>query len=319
MKKKDIKEIEPWGVNIPFIFLAVIYWALGALSIILNLPYHPYFMLIGAYALYFGMIQRLFFPAKNYLPLHIASLIFLAIPIHYSQIIASVCLSVTEIWALRDMKKYGSKFPVNALVLSSPFASIIAWIFYPNFWTLIVPLLLYILGVNVGVFSANLRTRPIFGVYQIPIFLIVLLSYFFPLIFPFIGIIYFLVIYRKIMTVRNLSAFSTLLSIIIVPLLSLYFKDYIHAFTLGIMSPLFFSCIIYSTSRYNYNRVVALTTLSALSYILRTINLEMSGILWIIAVLYFLYLLKDNFYLTSIKLGLSMKFIRIQKESRGSP
>ncbi|AAK43087.1 hypothetical protein SULI_03915 [Saccharolobus solfataricus] len=319
---KEIKEIEPWGVNIPFIFLAMIYWALGSLSLPLNLPFHPYFMLLGAYALYFGMIQRLFFPAKNYLALHIASLILLAIPIQYFQIIASVVLTITEVWALKDLKMYGyntKKLPINALVLSSPFSSIIAWVFYPNYWLLITPLLLYILGVNVGVFSVNLRTKPVFGLHQLPIFLIIILSYFFPILFPFIGVVYFLTIYRKTFTFKSITGISSLLSLIVIPLLSLYFGDFVHAFTLGIMSNLFFSCITYSTSRYNYNKVVISILLSDLAYILRFFYFEISGIFWIVAVIYFLYLIKDNFYLTSIKLGLSMRFIRMQKENRGSP
>nr|WP_181444354.1 hypothetical protein [Sulfolobus sp. E11-6] len=322
MHMNKIKEIEPWGVNIPFIFLATIYWALGTLSILLSLPFHPYFMMLGTYALYFGMIQRLFFPAKNYLSLHIASLILLAIPLHYFQIVASVILATTEIWALKDLRSYGynpKKLPINALVLSSPFASIIAWLFYPNYWLLIIPILLYTLGVNIGVFSANLRTRPVFGLYQLPIFLIIILSYFLPILFPFIGVIYFLTIYRRIFTFKNTSAISSLLSLIIIPLLSLYFGDYVHAFTLGIMSTLFFSCITYSTSRYNYDKIIASILLSDLAYVLRFFYFEISGIFWIIALLYFLYLIKDNFYLTSIKLGLSMKFIRIQKENRESP
>ncbi|ACP46749.1 conserved hypothetical protein [Sulfolobus islandicus Y.G.57.14] len=322
MKKSEIKEIEPWGVNIPFIFLAIAYWALGSLSLPLNWSYHPYFMMLGAYALYFGMIQRLFFPAKNYLALHIASLIFLAIPIYYFQIIASVALAITEVKALLDLRNYGynaKKLPINALVLSSPFASIITWLLYPNYWLLITPLLLYILGVNVGVFSVNLRTRPVFGLYQLPIFLIIISSYFFPILFPFIGVVYFLTIYRKTFTFKNTSAISSLLSLIVIPLLSLYFGDFVHAFTLGIMSTLFFSCITYSTSRYNYDKIVISIILSDLAYILRFFYFKISGIFWVIAVLYFLYLIRDNFYLTSIKLGLSMRFIRMQKESHESP
>lgn len=315
MKKEIIVEIEPWGVNIPYIILALIYWAIGSASIILDLPYHPYFMMIGAYSLYFGMIQRLFFPAKKYISLHIISLILLAIPIYYSQILASITLISVEIWALRDMRKYGSRFPINALVLSSPFASLVAWVFYSNYWILVIPLLLYIMGVNIGVFSATLRTKPVFGVYQIPLFIVILLSYFFPFIFSFIGIVYFLLIFRKTVNIRNISAFATLLSIIIIPLLSLYLGDYMHAFTLGVMSPLFFSCITYSTSRYNYDKVVILSVLSPLAYILRYVYFPISGLPWIMSLIYFIYLIKDNFYIKSIKLGLSVRFIKAQMNS----
>ncbi|MEM3972278.1 MAG: hypothetical protein QXF96_06770 [Saccharolobus sp.] len=316
MVKKEIVEIEPWGVNVPYILLALIYWTIGSFSVILGLPYHPYFMLIGAYALYFGMIQRLFFPAKKYIALHILSLIFLAIPFYYFQILATITLILTEIWGLRDVKGYGGRFPINALVLSSPFASLIAWLLYPNFWALILPLLIYVLGVNIGVFTANLNTKPVFGIKQIPIFVIIILSYFFPIAFSLTGLVYFLTIYRKSMNIKNISAFSTLLSIIIIPLLSLYFKDYIHAFTLGIMSPLFFSCITYSTSRYNYNKVFVPSILSALSYVLRDLNLLVSGILWVIGLVFFIYLIKDNFYFKAIQYGLSMKFLKPQLDKK---
>ncbi|MFP3203112.1 MAG: hypothetical protein RXR43_13095 [Sulfolobus sp.] len=304
--KKEV--IEPWGVNIPYIFLAMVYWALG--GIFFN--FHPYFMLIGAYSLFFGMILRLFFPAKKYLILHLATLVSLSAPIPYFQVIASVFLTSTEIWAIHDVKNYGSKFPINFLVLLSPPASIISWLLYPNFWILLIPLMLYTLGVNIGVFHATLNTRVIFGLYQFPLLLFILLVGFFKELFTGLGLLYFLTLFQKGLKM-NRSALVTMVYVTVSPILG-YFISYTHAFTLGVMSPLFFSCITYSISRYNYDKVYIPSSLSFLSLILHNINLGVSAIVWIVAVLFFLYLIKDNFYMESIKTGMSRRWL---KSARG--
>lgn len=115
-----MKEIEPWGVNVPFLVLGLIYWCIGGISLFENITFHPLLMMIGTYSIYFGMFQRLFFPARNYLALHLISLVLLAIPVYPFQALASLALIGVEVWGIRDIKSYGSKFPVNWLVLSSP-------------------------------------------------------------------------------------------------------------------------------------------------------------------------------------------------------
>jgi len=101
--------------------------------------------------------------------------------------------------ALRDVKAYGSRFPWNFLVLLSPPSSAVAWfLFHGNYWILVPPLLLYVLGVNVGVFSANLSLRPLLGLSQLPVVVSVLLTWLFPKLLPITLAIYFsLLLYRR--------------------------------------------------------------------------------------------------------------------------
>lgn len=291
--------------------LAVIYWIIGGLSLRFNPSDHPYFMLLGAYSLFFGMIQRLFFPATKYFALQILTLILLSIPIPYFQVLASVSLTATEIWALKDVMTYGGKFPVNLLVLSSPFLSIIGWSLYPHYWLLILPLITYTLGVNIGVFTATLRTKPVFGRNQLPLLFFLVLSVIIRPLYYFVGVLYLLMIVRTGYKM-NLSASLTLFSVSVTPILALFLGSTLHSFFLGVMAPLFFSCIVYSTSRYNYDYVWFPVLTSFLSYLMRGINIELSGIIWAISLLSFLYLVKDNLSLTALKLGLSPRYLRRQ-------
>jgi len=306
------KIVEPWGVNVPFIYLATIMFLLGGLSLHYYFLSHAYLMTIGAYALYFGMVQRLFFPAKKYLVTQLLSLILLAIPFsHYFQFFASVSLIITEIMALKDLKSYGSKFVVNLLVLSSPFLSAIFWFLFLNYWSLAIPILVYILGVNIGVFTATLGAKPFFGKDQIPILLLSILTLPFPILLPITLAIYILFLFRKrIGKQRNITSISVIASMLISTFSSLYLGDYIHAFYLGVMFPLFFSCITYSTARYNHGKVVYIAVLFILSYFTRFINLELSALFLPIAYLYFLYLIKDTLGITGIKLGISTRYLK---------
>ncbi|BCU69687.1 hypothetical protein [Stygiolobus caldivivus] len=300
-----VKEVKPWGVNVPFIILSIVYWALGGLSLRFDVSLHPYFMLLGAYSLFFGMVQRLFFPATKYFPLQILTLVLLAVPMYYFQIFASLTLSLTEVWALIDVKRYGGKSPVNILVLSSPPLSVIAWLLHQDLWVMIIPLLTYTLGVNIGVFTSNLRTRPLFGVKQIPLLATVLLTAVFHWLYYVIGIIYLLAIFRFTVGKGNLSAYITLFSVSVSPLMSLLLGDVFHSFFVGVMSPLFFSCIVYSTSRYNYGLVWVPVLLSFASYLSRDVSLALAGLIWALAFLSFLYLIKDSFTLHTIRYGVS--------------
>jgi hypothetical protein len=303
------KSIEPWGVNLPFIILSMIYWALGGLSLIKYPYFHPYFMMIGTYSLFFGMLLRLFFPARKYFPVHILSLIFLAIPFYPFQSIASAFLLLNEIWGLRDIKHYGSRFPLNLLVLASPFSSLLAWSLYPfyGYFILMIGLLFYLFGINIGVFTATAGAKPKFGIKQLPIFILIIIS-FYPkfLFFALLGYFIWLFYDSKQIKYRYLSVSFTSLT---VTLSSIFLGEEIHAFALGIMAPFFFNCIVYSTSRYNYEKVYPIPYLLLVSYFLRFINLEVSSVFFIIATLYFLYLIKDNFTIKSIKVGMSSRYL----------
>ncbi|WP_369611308.1 hypothetical protein [Sulfurisphaera javensis] len=308
----DKIEIEPWGVNVPYIYLATIMFFLGGLSLDISPSYHPYFMTIGVYSLYFGMLQRLFFPAKKYFMTHILALIFLAIPLsHYFQFLASIFLIVIEITALRDVKSYGSKFPVNILVLSSPFLSAIMWFLFLNYWSLAIPILIYILGVNIGVFTATLGAKPFFGILQLPVLIMGLLSMFYPFLIPVTLVFYFLLLFRKRI---NFKVNPTSILVIIISLLTTFsaivLEDMLHAFYLDVMFPFFFSCITYSTARYNHQKVAYILPLLLLSYYFRFINLEVSGIFLPVSYLYFLFLIKDTLGITGIKVGMSAKYLK---------
>lgn len=313
--KKEIKEIEPWGVNVPYIYLSTIMFFSGGVSLFLHIPLHAYLMTIGAYALYFGMIQRLFFPAKNYLVTHVIALILLAIPLsHYFQAAASLVLIVTEIWALKDVKSYGGKFPINVLVLSSPFLSFIFWLLFLNYWSLIIPLLVYILGVNIGVFTATLGAKPFFGEKQLPILVLALLTLFFKFLLPITLLLYFILLfYRRIRKLISITSLIVIGVSIAVTLSALVFHDYIHAFYLGVMSSFFFSCITYSTASYNHGKVGYAILLLIPAYFLRLVSVELSGIFFPIAFLIFLYLIKETLGIDGIKYGISKRFLEEQK------
>lgn len=315
--KKEIKEIEPWGVNVPYIYLSLIMFSLGGASLIFHLPFHPYFMAIGAYALYFGMIQRLFFPAKNYLITHILALILLAVPLsHYFQAAASLVLMFTEIWALRDVRSYGSKFPVNLLVLSSPFLSFVVWLLFVNYWSLTIPIFMYVLGVNIGVFTATLGAKPFFSEKQIPILVMSILSLFFKFLFPITLLLYFILLFYKRLRRPVISVTSILAIVvsIVIAFSSLGLHDYIHAFYLGVMLNFFFSCITYSTANYNHGKVYYSILLLLPAYFLRFISLEVSAIFLPVAFLIFLFLIKDTLGIDGIKYGMSKRFLEEQRK-----
>lgn len=312
--KRVMKEtlIEPWGVNVPYIYLATIMFALGGLSLHYFINLHPYFMTIGVYSLYFGMIQRLFFPAKKYLISQILALIFLAIPFsHYFQFFASIFLIITEITALKDVKSYGSKFPTNLLVLSSPFLSAILWFLFLNYWSLIIPILVYILGVNIGVFTATLGVKPFFGISQSPILILSLLSIIYPSLIAVVITYYFLFLFRKKVTLKmNATSIGVIVISVTSIFASIVLGNLIHAFYLDVMYPFFFSCITYSTARYNHSKVVYSLPFLILSYFLRFMNLEVSAIFLPISYLYFMYLIKDTLGLTGLRLGISAKYLK---------
>ncbi|WP_048099573.1 hypothetical protein [Candidatus Acidianus copahuensis] len=295
--------IEPWGVNIPFLLLAMVFWIIGGIF-----HYsHPYFMILGAFEIYLGMIIRLFFPARKYIPVQLLILISSAIPMHVMQIFSSFMLVILEIWAFKDVKNYGGRIIKNFLVFSSPFAFIVAWSIF-NYWFLICALSLYLLGVNIGVFSATLNNKAIFGFKQFPLVILVIVMAFIKQMLPFLIAFYFAYTFNefKLNKTGNFTKYTS----IIVTFSSLFLGDFTHAFTLGVMAPLFSSCILYSTSKYNYVKAWVIPLLYALSYYLRIISLPLSEIPFGIASLYFLWLFKDNLTLESLKLGISKVFLQ---------
>ncbi|AOL16443.1 hypothetical protein BFU36_06710 [Sulfolobus sp. A20] len=305
------KAIEPWGVNVPYIILGLLYWLLGGIFLYTNLQFHPYFMMIGSYSIFFGMISRLFFPARKYLPLHLTSLILLAIPFYPFQALASASLLATEIWGIKDIRSYGGRFPINTLVLSSPIISLIVWSIFPyNYTLLIVGLMLYLLGINIGVFTATLNAKPKFGITQLPIFMLIFMLIFIQklLFIVILGYIIWLFIGSKGVKI-NASALSVIIVALAVSLSYYFLGEFTHAFAFGIMLPFFFSCITYSTSRYNYSKVYPIPYLSALAYFFRFIYFTISPIFTIISILYFIYLFKDNISIETIKLGMSSKYL----------
>ncbi len=320
------QEIEPWGVNVPYIYLAMIFWAIGIYSIIrYDAVQHGYFMMLGAYSLYAGMIQRLFFPAKKYIALHLTTLALLAIPIHYSQALAFTVLTITEIWSLYDLKTYGyklTKLPLNLLVLMSAPLSAVAWGLYGiySYWVLVPPLLSYLLGVNIGVYSATLGSKMYHGIKQIPLIILVLLTFFIRLALPITLIVYLgYILIKRYRKTFNLSAFSTLMVSIILPLTSIYLGDLLHAFTLGVMLSYFSSCITYSTSGYNYSKEWIIPILLIPTFYLRFINFlfPFTILFGLIAVIYFIYLNVDSLGWLAIKYGMSKKYLEPYFKGKG--
>lgn len=310
-----MKEIEPWGVNVPFLLLGLSYWFLGGMSLTtrapLNIAMHPFFMMIGAYSIYFGMFQRLFFPAKNYIMLQLASLILLSVPIYPFQAFASISLAGVELWGIKDVKSYGSRFPVNWLVLLSPFASAVAWFIYPEeVWALTVPLLLYLLGINVGVFSATLGLKPKFGWKQIPIIGLAIATGFLPKLLPALMVFYVIWLILGTRKVNlNVTAITFLLSPLVALTSSLFLGEEFHAFALGLMAPFFFGCIAYSTSRYNYGKMTPVPALLLIAYLVRPLDLGASSIFFVFATVYFLFMIRGNLTLTTVKTGMSARYV----------
>lgn len=326
-KSSQPKEIEPWGVNVLYIYLTIIAWTLGIFFLFRHdIQMHGYFMMIGAYSLYAGMVQRLFFPAKKYIGLHLATLITLAIPFsHYFQALAFSLLTVTEIWSLYDLKSYGvklSKFPLNILVLISPPLSAISWALlnFHDFWILVPPLFSYLLGVNIGVYSATLGNKMYTGYTQVPLIAMVLATFLSKIMLPVTLVIYLGYILIKRTRKRiMISALLTLIISIIVPISAVYLGDMLHAFTLDVMIPYFMSCITYSISGYNYPKEWAIPILMAFAFYFRFISIlfKASVVFGVVAVLYFIYLNKDSLGWMSMKYGMSKKYLEPYFKGKG--
>jgi len=298
-----LKQVFPWGVNVPFTYLAFTLWGAGAVELILNPTVHPYLMMLGAYSLYFGMVQRLFFPVRRYLPLQILSLA-IGVPLPWAQVVGSAALLGTEVWSLLDVRSYGSRYPLNLLVLSSVPMSLLTWIVYGNnFWVLVVPLLSYLLGVNEGILSSNLKLKPRLGLEQVPLLAAVILCFFFPVVFPAVMIVYALSFgWSKFKS--QVSALLTLAVSLVVPIGSWWLGNPIHAFTLGVMSPMFASCVTYSISRENYGKEWPIPLLFGASFFLRNFDLILSGLPWVVGMLFFMGLVAKRLDPRSMSLGL---------------
>jgi hypothetical protein len=149
-----------------------------------------------------------------------------------------------------------------------------------------------------------------FGIWQLPVFLLSFLS-FLPKLLVFILVGYYVWLWVGTRKVRmELTPLLTLIGSLSVTASSLILGQGIHAFALGVMTPMFYSCITYSTSRYNYGRTTPIPVLLAVSYFLRFLNLEVSGILFVVVTLYFLLLIRHNMTITTLKLGMSAKYLR---------
>jgi len=262
---------------------------------------------MGAYSFYFGMLQRLFTPARKYLFLSLSSLIFMLIPIYMFQAISSAIVSFMLIWSIIDVRKYGGSFPMNYLVLISPLLSTISWILH-NYYYLIPPLLSYVLGVNIGVFTANIGSRAVFGIKQIPILVGVIFSYINYIAIPITIVVYTLMILVGKELRFSLTSVLSLTSLIIVPISSIILGDIIHSFMLGVMTPMLFTCSIYSTSRYNYNKALVIPILDMMSYYLRFLT-PLSGIPWLVSFIYYIALFRDNLSIVTVKTGMSKRYL----------
>ncbi|MCG3108142.1 hypothetical protein L3N51_00423 [Metallosphaera sp. J1] len=312
--------IEPWGVYIPFIYGAIAYWALGALQIVIGGNLHPLFMMSGAYLFYVGMMFRLFAPARKYIVGHLVTLVLL---LSLTPVLIGAGMGVAfmiMMWAIGDVMNYGSKFPINYLVLVSSLAGTVSWYvfsFFHDFYVLEVPLLLYVLGVNVGIFSATLGARPLLGKKQIPLLLTILASYFFPSLINLITVVYpFLLIRGRTFRVGiNLTTLSALLNVGAIVFSGIFglFEGGLyplHSFTVGIMTVLLMSCSTYSLARYNYGWEWLIPLLLVVDLITFT------GIPWVLALLLYLYLVRNALGLYSLKNGISSRFISQEGSSK---
>lgn len=323
MGKEVVKEISPWGVQSPFLILAAVYFTLSLAELVKrDFTLHGYFAMVATYSLLSGMLMRLFFPATKYLPLHLLTLVALALPFPLSQVASMVFLTAVEVWALRDVRSYGSKFPVNLLVLSSPVAGIFAWLGY--YFTghvafLLPPIVMYVLGINVGLFAATLRSKPFFWAKQLPFLILSALSFFQPLyaIDTFAYSVYFLATARSFRSPSLLVLVSFLASSV------LSFENLTHSVLLGLMLPSFVNCVVYSIARYNYGTPAHWLSLSALlaSLVSWFAFRELSALLTLISVVTFYALIVHNFHPVSVKLGISVRFLRkpINPEPNSTP
>ena len=315
MVEKRVEELRPWGVNVPFIVLGLAYFLAGGLSLWKNPHDHGYLMMVGAYALYEGMMMRLFFPATKYFKLQALALISLAIPLPEAQALSSYALTLLELRALRDVKSYGSRFPVNALVLASPVLSSISWttfVFFKDPTLLFPPLVSYVLGINIGIFTATLGSKPLFGWRQAPYLALASLSFLSPA-FSASVILYSALV---LLTATNLRSTSTvvLVSFLVSGLEALFLNDFVHAFSLGFMLASFINCIVYSTSRYAFNGVphflsVSLILASSLAWpFFKVVSFVLTGA----ALLLFVYTTRHNLTLNALKYGMSEVYLREQ-------
>ena len=311
MGKEAIKEISPWGVQSPFLILAAVYFILSLAELVRgNFVLHGYFAMVATYSLLSGMLLRLFFPATKYLSLHLLSLIAMAVPFPLCQVVSMGSLTVVEAWAIRDVKSYGSKFPVNLLVLSSPIAGILAWLGYyltEHMAFLLPPVLMYVLGINVGLFTATLKSKPFFWIKQLPFLILSAISFFQPLyaISSFTYSVYCLAAARNFRSPSLLVLASFLASSIF------SFESLTHSVLLGLMLPSFVNCVVYSIARYNYGTSAHWFSLSTLlaSLVSWFALRELSAVLTLVSVVTFYALIAHNFHPKSVKLGISVRFL----------
>ena len=323
MGKEVVKEISPWGVQSPFLILAAVYFILSLAELVKrDFTLHGYFAMVATYSLLSGMLMRLFFPATKYLPLHLLTLIALAFPFPLSQVASMVSLTAVEVWALKDVRSYGSKFPVNLLVLSSPVAGIPAWLAFSitgEMVFLLPPVVMYVLGINVGLFTATLRSKPFFWLRQLPFLILSAFSFFQPLyaVDSLAFSVYFLI------TAKNFKSPSLLVLASFMASSILSFNDLTHSVLLGLMLPSFVNCVVYSIARYNYGTPGHWFSLSALlaSLVSWFAFRELSALLTLISVATFYALIAHNFHPVSVKLGISVRFLRkpINPEPHSTP
>jgi hypothetical protein len=308
-------ELQPWGVNVPFLIVAAVYFAAGGLSLTLRQFDHGYLMIAGAYALYEGMLLRLFFPATKYIWLHVAILITMAIPLPQSQVVSAVLLAYLMYRGLKDVKSYGSKFPVNALVLASPVLAVIFWtafLFTGYYPLLFPPLVSYVLGINVGIFAATLRTKPFFGWRQAPLLALAPFA-FIPQVFGLLDLVYSGVMLLRAGSLRSTSAF-VVVSFLVSGIFSLLDFDFVHAFAIGFMLVSFVNCIVYSTSRYNFDGAFHLVSVLSLlvSNVAWPFFREASFALSAIGLVAFALAIRHNMTFQAIKYGISQVYLRQQ-------
>ncbi|MGC9106198.1 MAG: hypothetical protein ACP5HQ_07260 [Thermoprotei archaeon] len=308
-------ELQPWGVHVPFTLVAAVYFVSGGLSLRFGAFDHDYLMMAGAYALYEGMFLRLFFPATKYIWSHVATLATIAIPLPQSQAVSATFLTYVMYRGLKDVRSYGSRFPVNALVLASPVLAVLFWtgyVFTGYYQLLFPPLVSYVLGINVGIFAATLRTKPFFGWRQAPLLALAPFT-FVPQVFGLLDLVYSGVMLVRAGTLRSTSSF-VVASFLISGLFSLLDFDFVHAFAIGFMLVSFVNCIVYSTSRYNFDGAFHLVSVLSLlaSNVAWPFLREASFALTAMGLVAFALAIRHNLTFQAIKYGISQVYLRQQ-------
>ncbi len=271
------------------------------------LKFHPYMMTLGVTMVYAGMFLRLFFPAKKYFYLQLGSLISFLIPLPPFQVVGSLLLLTCEVWGLNDVMSYGSRFPRNYLVLSSPLLLAISWALYLVSGSLnyvLISVLVYLLGVNIGVLAASSSSKPRFGIQQIPVF-ISLLPAIFSIRLTFITILLY---YAWIKPAKfSLPVYSLFFTNLLSLTVGSVFGNSTHGFTLGLMLPLFMNCMVFSINRGNYQKLWVPITMLFISFLMRFVNVELSALPATAGVIYFLFLIRDIFSYSYLRSGRKSK------------